>query len=33
VSKAHGVLFGVSENNGAPTAALKNIYDWLSRGQ
>ena len=32
VSKAHGILFAVTENNGAPSAALKNIYDWLSRG-
>lgn len=33
VAKAHGVLFAVPENNGAPSAALKNAYDWLSRGE
>lgn len=32
VANAHAILFSVSENNSAPTAALKNIYDWLSRG-
>jgi chromate reductase len=32
VRKAHGVLFGVTENNYAVSAVLKNIYDWLSRG-
>lgn len=31
VSQAHGILFGVPENNSAPSAALKNIYDWLSK--
>ncbi len=33
VSSAHCILFAVNENNGAPAAALKNVYDWLSRGQ
>ena len=28
---AHGVLLGVPEYNGGPTAALKNAIDWLSR--
>lgn len=26
-------MFGVSENNFSVTAALKNAYDWLSRGE
>jgi chromate reductase len=33
ISKAHGILFAVPENNSSPSAALKNVYDWLSRGE
>jgi chromate reductase len=33
VAGAHGIIFAVTENNSSLSAAMKNIYDWLSRGQ
>lgn len=31
VNKCQGLLFGVTENNGSVSAAMKNAYDWISR--